>query len=930
MLNTARTAILLLLSLAFGTMYAGAGRGGVQYSEERPLVYEDSWNLWPYVFINQDGKPDGINIDVLREVFECLKIPYKVRLRPSHEAREDLRCNRADLSIGMRKDYNAPFGRFGKSTIAVFTHSILAPARDSLTHVTQEDLYRLRFAVHEGSLSHHYLSHHGYDYAMQPTEDMEDLTRDMAMRDSGIVVWNTMSLKYLRRKYNLDNFTLAPVDIPEGEYRFMSNDERLLQRLDSTIDAMRSDGRLDAIITKWFYPEEEEGEMPTEWMVAGYTVMVLFIVIAVVGVLMYMRYRRSRRMLDDMVSRLNLVLHSNAIKVWIYNPATRKYSWLGRKGEMGREYSSFEFSLFYPRDEFEKINDRVTSFLSQESDSLIMSIKAYSLKNSNKVLDIELRMGSIKDEYRHVVYVVGIQHDISEYKSKVERRREMTYYSKSLFRSSMMGLYKFDAGGSLIDLNLEAMRMMGVENVGDATAKGVTLQSAGIFPGELPVQAGVRETSLTIDFGDPACRFPFAGAGVLTPPAVRHFKASLMTFVSDDSEVTCHLLFLADVTDRKEREDDVERKRRENDRLERETEHARHLLDFIFRTGGTRMMVYDTERRILTTSRIKKAESIPMTQIDVLDLADPQSLPELFRVFRLMDAGADEDVNAVYRSFTHYSREEYRTLHMQMQPMHRAEGKVKTYVGTITDLTDIVKSQKVLEEETARAKETDHLKQNFINNMSYRVRIPLVNISGNIGELARGGDRDTERRELEKVGGNITWLLSLLDDTLLLSRLEAGLTEIYRSQCEFNAVFAKAFDDGVGRYRRDGVEYVVERDSINHLLNLDPNLVQRVIRETVAFLARYTVSGIIRARYMYRRDSVTVIIESSDYVMDEMQLPGLFQPRISDGMPASSDSSSGLEMAIVKAVIDLLGGRIDVESKIGLGSSVLIDIPVEE
>ena len=73
-----------------------------------------------------------------------------------------------------------------------------------------------------------------------------------------------------------------------------------------------------------------------------------------------------------------------------------------------------------------------------------------------------------------------------------------------------------------------------------------------------------------------------------------------------------------------------------------------------------------------------------------------------------------------------------------------------------------------------------------------------------------------------------------------------------------------------------------------------------------------------------------IMIESTEYVIDEVLLPSIFLPRISDDMIASADSSSGLELAIVHAIIDLLKGRIDVESKIGLGSSFLIMIPVEE
>ena len=46
------------------------------FTEEHPLIYEDAWDLWPYVFLNENGEPDGYNIDLLRMIFKRLDIPY--------------------------------------------------------------------------------------------------------------------------------------------------------------------------------------------------------------------------------------------------------------------------------------------------------------------------------------------------------------------------------------------------------------------------------------------------------------------------------------------------------------------------------------------------------------------------------------------------------------------------------------------------------------------------------------------------------------------------------------------------------------------------------------------------------------------------------------------------------------------------------------
>ena len=46
-----------------------------QYTKEHPLVYEDVWDLWPYSFLNDNGEPEGYNIDLIRLMMDRLNIP---------------------------------------------------------------------------------------------------------------------------------------------------------------------------------------------------------------------------------------------------------------------------------------------------------------------------------------------------------------------------------------------------------------------------------------------------------------------------------------------------------------------------------------------------------------------------------------------------------------------------------------------------------------------------------------------------------------------------------------------------------------------------------------------------------------------------------------------------------------------------------------
>ena len=67
------------------TLHAQTDLGRV-YTDDRPLVYEDAWDLWPYVFLDDEGNPTGYNVDLLKLIFDKLNIPYVIRLKPTHQA----------------------------------------------------------------------------------------------------------------------------------------------------------------------------------------------------------------------------------------------------------------------------------------------------------------------------------------------------------------------------------------------------------------------------------------------------------------------------------------------------------------------------------------------------------------------------------------------------------------------------------------------------------------------------------------------------------------------------------------------------------------------------------------------------------------------------------------------------------------------------
>ena len=82
-----------------------------QYTKENPLIYEGSWDLWPYSFLNEKGQPDGFSIELIRMLLDELDIPYIIKLKSNEEAFNDLRDGKSDLRMGLASGLHDEIGR---------------------------------------------------------------------------------------------------------------------------------------------------------------------------------------------------------------------------------------------------------------------------------------------------------------------------------------------------------------------------------------------------------------------------------------------------------------------------------------------------------------------------------------------------------------------------------------------------------------------------------------------------------------------------------------------------------------------------------------------------------------------------------------------------------------------------------------------------
>ena len=366
---------LLLSPSAFSRTTSAQGADSVRvFTNEHPLVYEDAWDLWPYVFLNENGEPDGYNIDLLDMIFKRLNIPYIVKLKPTLEAQADLKSGKSDLMLRMDATFSRGNSLYSNTIIQLFTHSVVSPQSSNAVLRTGKDLKGHQVIVHEGSFSHHMIMDEGWTTDVKAYDDMKEAIQKLRTDEQGVIIWNTMSLKWLMRKYKTDNLVINPIDIPAGEYKFMSRNRRLLDQIDSVYTELRADDQLEAIRNKWFYPEHADTGIPSWiWNIAA--VLVAFALVFLVYYAFYrIRERQMTREIRQSNDRLSLVLSTSEIGLWIYHVTTQTTDFLDEFGKIQKTLHSHELVSRYSQADFDILREAIADVIHQRKESVNITL----------------------------------------------------------------------------------------------------------------------------------------------------------------------------------------------------------------------------------------------------------------------------------------------------------------------------------------------------------------------------------------------------------------------------------------------------------------------------------------------------------------------------------------------------------------------------
>ncbi len=256
--------------------------------------------------------------------------------------------------------------------------------------------------------------------------------------------------------------------------------------------------------------------------------------------------------------------------------------------------------------------------------------------------------------------------------------------------------------------------------------------------------------------------------------------------------------------------------------------------------------------------------------------------------------------------------------------------KYRDIIGYIVLVDDISQQVSMMEKMDTANK----AKSTFLANMSHEIRTPMNSIIGFSEILLKKELTEEQRTDIENIRDSSYSLLALINQILDISKIESGKLELMCSNYDTAALFKSVIAQMRGTAEAKGLKFVAEIEpTLQRILYGDETKIKEIMINLINNAIKYTNEGQVTLRARrgnVENDMVSLAIEVEDtgvgikaqnqeIVFDAFEQVDL---KVHTGV-----EGTGLGLSIVKGYIELMGGRIDVESEYGIGTCMCVEIP---
>ena len=894
-----------------------------EYTSEQPVTIISDWEFPPFEFSNDNGQPDGYNIDLLNLIFHRLKIPHRFVMKEWYQAVEMFEKREADLIHALSFNYKQrPYVMTRNVAHFYRVKSVRRKGTEPLTRISQ-----LR----------------GGDTIIVKNNDyvpmqilMKDPTPAFTMeyhspRDAMVGVrngkykyflWGERPINWKVKEYGLDSLLVTDdVDIPAGELRFIGYDKDLVDLIDDEYARLEQAGEIERLRDKWFHPERQHNDSSPMALFVIIGAAIIIMVGFILSRLIRSRVRAATRKSTDLNNMMQQALGMgdyHVIECGVDdNRMTNVYGHLlPDKGMSKEEFVSRilperQSSFYEDIDELKKKGAKHDFKL--RWNAATVEAPEWLYLHGNAIIE--------KEEGKPACMVFSLKNVTREILSEQQINLTGEKYIK-MFKTNLIAMSFYDPDGQLIDLNDKMRQLSGFEggSVGERYFRSTCLFDVPLLK---------RDFDRVSEFH--VCqhmRYPDAGLD-------KYIEFRIKPIVNEKGQIRYYSVTARDISD----ERIMYREQLRHDREMRQVADASNTYEsqLHYLLENSNMYVWRSnlkDGQIHFSRSLRKMEhSISLTEY--VGYMDNNEQGESTA------AMADKDIMSKPFNVIHH----FRQLPFHPQPAWFAisgmpvvdkQGCNVGQFGVMRNITDLMDAQQKLKEETVRAEDSGRMKSAFLANMTHEIRTPLNAIVG-FSDLLPVIDEPSERMEFIRIiRNNCDMLLRLINDILEASTMGQALA-IEPEEVDFAQVFDDICQTLAQRVQEPGVEFVKDNPYTTFRTVLDKGRVQQVLTNFTTNAVKYTHQGHIKVGYHTEERSIGSAGPKAGlyfYCEDTgAGIPKEKQPKVFERFVKLNDfvQGTGLGLSICQSIAERCGGEIGVTSEgEGHGSTFWFWIPCEE
>ena len=519
----------------------------------------------------------------------------------------------------------------------------------------------------------------------------------------------------------------------------------------------------------------------------------------------------------------------------------------------------------------------------------------------------------IYDARGEIHHFVAIQTDTTERRRVEQRIEESETLYRSIFRDATESIFLVDPNdGSFIEFNDKSHLTLGYSREEFSRLRVQDVEGLESNDDVINHIREILDTGYSTFETEHLTKNGKIRNVVMT---VRHLRINEKSFL---------LSIAHDITDRKRAEQDL-RRSEEKYRLLAENSTdliSQHTLEGVYTyasPASKRLLGYEPEELI---------------GYNAYDLFHPEDLQSIEESHEAVQSG-DDFFNVIYRirrkdgSYTWFET----VSRMVKDSVTKAHREILAISRDVSERKRIEDELRISKE---RAEEGNRIKSDFLANISHEVRTPMNSVLGYAQLLSQRLEDSVLRDYVSSIEKSGTMLLSLLNDILDMSKIEAG-----RLQLEYGRVAVTPFIEDIRqvfdfRVREKGLAFHVEiLPSVPEVLLLDEVRTRQILLNLLGNAIKFTEEGEVRIRVTAevssdREDTVTlkIVVSDTGLGIPEHQRERIFEAfRQQEGQSSRKYGGTGLGLAITKRLVEAMEGSLDLESEVQRGTTFTVSLP---